>query len=115
MHVPGRPNDAVMKGGVLVNINATFAPVKTRPWAGAASLGARLPFGEMAVRSIEVHRVAAPSCAVSGVPGQHQVFTSALPGTASGQHSTLTPYTDAIRAAARQGSQTGSLPAWDPV
>ena len=100
----------------------TFVPVTALPWAGAtaASLDTCLTSGVMAARGTADDRMVAPARAViCDLPQrQRQASASVMPGLVSteGQQSNLhKTYTDAIPAAAHTGSQTGSLPAWDPV
>ena len=108
-----------------MNNDVTLVPVTARPWTGisAAPLGAGDLSGFALAQIAADFRAMAPSCAATGVllPEQHlQAVTPALPGL--GQQSTtvetcttVETYTLAIGAAAKRDSQTGSLPAWDPV
>ena len=101
-----------------MNNNVTLVPVTARPWTGisAAPLGASNLSGFALTQGTDF-RAMAPSCATTGVllPEQPlQAATPAMPGL--GQQSiTVETYRHAIGAAAKRDSQTGSLPAWDPV
>ncbi|MGP7996441.1 MAG: hypothetical protein ACLPKI_03755 [Streptosporangiaceae bacterium] len=93
-------------------------PVAGMPWAGAfaAAPGTCLPMAGPALRNPAEDIVLARPRVSTGVLAQRrdQAFAQVKPGF--GQQSTATEtYTHAIRAAADGGSQTGSLPAWDPV
>ena len=105
------------KGGVLVNNNMLSLPVAGYPWAGAfaAAPGACLPMGTLASLSSAEHPVLARPRAATSVLAQRRDQASAQVKPVFGQPSTTTMYTHVIRAAADGGSQTGSLPAWDPV
>jgi hypothetical protein len=106
------------KGGVLVNNNMRSVPVADIPWAGAfaAAPGACLPMGGTALLGpAELPLTARPRVIAGGLAQRRgQTSVQAKPGT--GQPSTsVQTYTHAMSAAANAGSQTGSLPAWDPV
>ena len=106
------------KGGVLVNNDMRWVPVAANPRAGAfaAAPGACLPMGVLAFLDPAEHLMIARPRVITGVPAQRrdQAFTQVKPGL--GQQSTSAKtYTHAISAVANGGSQTGSLPAWDPV
>ena len=103
-----------------MNNNVILVPVAARPRTGvsAASLGAGLLSGVVLAQPAADNRAMAPSCAAHGVqlPPQWRLQADfpAMPGL--GQQGTAAKtYTHAIGAAAKRGSQTGSLPAWDPV
>jgi hypothetical protein len=106
------------KGGVLVNNNMRTVPVADKPWAGtfAAAPGACLPTGVLALLGQAEHRVTARPRVRTELLAQRrdQAFNQVKPGI--GQPGTsVDNYTHAMSAAADGGSQTGSLPAWDPV
>ena len=102
-----------------MNNNVTLVPVTARPWTGisAAPLGASDLSGFALAQSAADFRAMAPSCAATGVLLPEQPLQAAIPAMPGlGQQSTtVETYTHAIGAAAKRGSQTGSLPAWDPV
>ncbi len=101
-----------------MNNNVTLVPVTARPWTGisAAPLGAGDLSGFDLARSGAEFRAMAPSCAAIGVllAEQQLQATPAMPGLGQ-QSTTVETYIHAIGAAAKRDSQTGSLPAWDPV
>jgi hypothetical protein len=103
----------------LVNNNMRSVPVADMPRAGAfaAAPGACLPMGGPALLGpAELPVAARPRViAADGLAQRHgQESVQAKPGI--GQPSTsVKTYTHAMSAAADGGSQTGSLPAWDPV
>jgi acyl-CoA thioesterase II len=105
--------------GCPVNNNVTFVPVTARPWTGtsAASLGAGFLSGRVTAQDAADLRAMAPSCAATGAPLSMQlpVVTPAMPGAGQPSITHVKTYTHAIGAAAKRDSQTGSLPAWDPV
>ena len=101
-----------------MNNDMRWVPVAANPRAGAfaAAPGACLPMGVLALPDPAGHLVMARPRVTTGVRAQRrdQAFTQVMPGL--GQLSTSAKtYTHAIRAVADGGSQTGSLPAWDPV
>jgi hypothetical protein len=106
------------KGGVLVNNDMTWVPVaaNTQTGAFAAAPGACLPMGPLALLDPAGHLVIARPRVSSGagVQRRDQAFTKVMPGLGQ-QGTSAKTYTHAIRAVANGGSQTGSLPAWDPV
>jgi hypothetical protein len=105
----------------LVNSNETFVPVAvTCAGISAASLGA-LPFlGVLATSRTADIREMAPSRAAAGVrmPWLGQGPASVKPRLGFAQRKQNNPaqtYAHAIGAVTTRDSQTGSLPAWDPV
>ena len=102
-----------------MNNNVTLVPVAARPWTGisAAPLGTSDLSGFALAQIAAGFRAMAPSCAATGVllpEHQLQAAIPAMPGPGQ-QTTTVETYTHAIGAAAKRDSQTGSLPAWDPV
>lgn len=102
----------------LVNIHMRSVPVADMPRAGAfaATPAACLPMGLPALLGpAELPMTARPRVIAGGlVQRRGQTSVQAKPG--SGQQGTsVKTYTHAMSAAATGGSQTGSLPAWDPV
>jgi hypothetical protein len=106
------------KGGVLVNNNMRSVPAADIPWAGAfaAAPGACLPIGVPALLGpAELPLTARPRVIAGGLAQRRgQTSVQATPGTGQ-QGTSVKTYTHAMSAAANGGSQTGSLPAWDPV
>ena len=105
-----------------MNSNETFIPVTARPYAGisAASLGARPSLGVLATSCTADIREMAPSRAAAGVrmPWISQGPASVKPRLGFAHRTQNNPaqtYAHAIGAVATGDSQTGSLPAWDPV
>jgi hypothetical protein len=105
-----------------VNSNETFIPVTARPYAGisAASLGARPSLGVLVTSCTADIREMAPSRAAAGVrmPWISQGPAPVKPRLGFAHRKQNNPaqtYAHAIGAAATGDSQTGSLPAWDPV
>jgi hypothetical protein len=105
-----------------VNSNETFIPVTARPYAGisAASLGARPSLGVLPASCTADIREMAPSRAAAGVrmPWISQGPAPVKPRLGFAHRTQNNPaqtYAHAIGAAATGDSQTGSLPAWDPV
>jgi hypothetical protein len=101
-----------------VNNDMTFVLVTARPWAGvsAAAPDACPPLGGLAALRVAEHRAMPDFPATTSAFPQrlHQESVSVKPGF--GQQGTSVPtYINATGAAANGGSQTGSLPAWDPV
>ena len=103
-----------------MNSNETNVPVAARPCAGisAASLGARPPLGVLAI--IADVREMAPSRAAAGVrmPWLSQGPASVKPRFGFARRTQYNPaqtYAHAIGVVTTSDSQTGSLPAWDPV
>jgi hypothetical protein len=101
-----------------VNNFVTFVPVAARPRTGisAAPLGASDLSGFALTQGADF-RAMAPSCAATGVLLLEQPLQAAIPAMPglSQQGTTVETYRHAIGAAAKRDSQTGSLPAWDPV
>jgi hypothetical protein len=102
----------------LVNNNMRSVPVADMPWTGAfaAAPGACLPMGVLALLDPAGHLgTARPRVITDPLERRRdQASTQVKPGF--GQPSTsVQTYTHAMSAAADAGSQTGSLPAWDPV
>ncbi len=101
-----------------MNNNMRSVPVADIPRAGAfaAAPGACLPTGVPALLGpAELPLTARPRVIAGGLAqrrGQTSVQTK--PGTGQ-QGTSVKTYTHAMSAAANGGSQTGSLPAWDPV
>ena len=93
-------------------------PVADMPWAGAsaASPAACLPIGVPALLGpAELPMTARPRVIAGGLDQRRgQTSVQAKPGFGQ-QGTSVKTYTHAMRAAAADGSQTGSLPAWDPV
>ena len=102
-----------------MNNNMVSVPVAASPRAGAcaASLGALLPFGVPAAFRSTDHRAMTPWGATAGAARQRLRKASVKPSlpVALGQRMSAKTYLHAIGAATNSGSQTGSLPAWDPV
>jgi hypothetical protein len=105
-----------------VNSNETFIPVTARPYAGisAASLGARPSLGVLPTFCTADIREMAPSRAAAGVrmPWISQGPAPVKPRLGFAHRKQNNPaqtYAHAIGAVATGDSQTGSLPAWDPV
>jgi hypothetical protein len=102
-----------------VNSNKTFVPV-ARLCAGisAAPLAARPSLGVLATSSTADIREMAPSRAAAGVRMPWLSQATARPRFGFGPRTQNNPaqtYTHAIGAVITDDSQTGSLPAWDPV
>jgi hypothetical protein len=104
-----------------VNSNETLIPV-ARLCAGisAASLGARPSLGVLATSSTADIREMAPSRAAAGVrmPWLSQGPAPVKPRLGFAHRKQNNPaqtYAHAIGAVTNGDSQTGSLPAWDPV
>ncbi len=101
-----------------MNNNMRSVPVADMPRAGtfAAAPGTCLPIGVLALLDPAEHRVTARPRVLTDVLAQRrdQAFTQVKPGIGQPGTSVQT-YTHAMSAAANGGSQTGSLPAWDPV
>ncbi|MGH3068743.1 MAG: hypothetical protein ACRDMI_09155 [Streptosporangiaceae bacterium] len=104
-----------------MNSNETFVPV-ARLCAGisAAPLGARPSLGVLATSRTADIREMAPSRAAAGVrmPWLSQGPAPVKPRfgfTQRKQNNPAQTYAHAIGAVATGDSQTGSLPAWDPV
>jgi hypothetical protein len=104
-----------------VNSNETYVPV-ARLCAGisAAPLGARPSLGVLATSRTADIREMAPSRAAAGVrmPWLGQGPATVKPRVGSAPRKQGNPaqtYTHAIGAVITDDSQTGSLPAWDPV
>jgi hypothetical protein len=102
-----------------VNNNMLPVPAVDLPQAGAfaAAPGACLPTGMPArLGPAERPMTARPRVITSGVLGQRRGQESVQAKPAAGTAGTSAKtYTHAMSAAANGGSQTGSLPAWDPV
>ena len=104
-----------------VNSNETFVPVaQTCAGISAAPLSARPSLGVLATFRTADIREMAPSRAAAGVrmPWLGQGPASAKPRLVFAQRKQNNPaqtYAHAIGAVATRDSQTGSLPAWDPV
>ncbi len=102
-----------------MNNNMLLVPVADLPQAGAfaAAPGACLPTGVPALLGPAEHPVTArPRVIIDGAPAQRRDQESVQVKPSFGQPGTSAKtYTHAMSAAARGGSQTGSLPAWDPV
>ena len=104
-----------------VNSNESFVPVaQTCAGISAAPLGARPSLGVLATSCTADIREMAPSRAAAGVrmPWLGQASASAKPRLGFAQRKQNNPaqtYAHAIGAVATRDSQTGSLPAWDPV
>jgi hypothetical protein len=101
-----------------VSNDTRWVPVAANPRAGAfaAAPGACLPMGVLALLDPAEHLVITRPRVITGVRAQRhdQAFSKVM--SRLGQPSTATKtYTLANRAVADGGSQTGSLPAWDPV
>lgn len=96
-----------------MNNNMLPVPVADIPLAGAfaAAPGACLPIGLPAfLGPAELPLTARPRVIAGGLAQRRgQKSVQAQPGTS------VKTYTHAMSAAANGGSQTGSLPAWDPV
>ena len=99
-----------------MNNNMLPVPVADMPRAGAfaAAPGACLPTGVPALLGPAEHPLTARPRVIAGGLAQRRGQKSvqaqpAQPGTS------VKTYTHAMSAAANGGSQTGSLPAWDPV
>jgi hypothetical protein len=105
----------------LVNSNETFVPVAlTCAGIPAASLGALPSLGVLATSRTADIREMAPSRAAAGVrmPWLGQGPASVKPRLGFAQRKQNNPaqtYAHAIGAVTTRDSQTGSLPAWDPV
>ncbi len=101
-----------------MNNNMLPVPVVDLPQAGAfaAAPGACLPTGMPALLgTAELPLTARPRVIAGGLAQRRgQKSVQATPGTGQPGTSVKT-YTHAMSAAANGGSQTGSLPAWDPV
>ena len=101
-----------------MNNNVTFVPVAARPWTGisAASLGASL-LSELAPAQTSADRQAyiAPMCVAADAPRQQVQTAPAMPEVGQPSTTATSKHLHAIGAAAPRGSQTGSLPAWDPA
>ena len=101
-----------------MNNNMLPVPVAHMPQAGAfaAAPGACLPTGVPALPGpAELPLTARPRVIAGGLAQRRgQKSVQAKPGTGQPGTSVKT-YTHAMSAAANGGSQTGSLPAWDPV
>ena len=101
-----------------MNNNMQPVPVADMPRAGAfaAAPGARLPMGVLALPGTAEHPIAARPRVIAGVLAQRhgQESVQAKPGFGQ-QGTSVKTYNHAMSAAAGGGSQTGSLPAWDPV
>ena len=115
-----------------VNSNESFVPVaQTCAGISAAPLGARPSLGVLATSCTADIREMAPSRAAAGVrmPWLGQGSASVQPRLGQGpasakprlgfaprkQNNPTQTYAHAIGAVATGDSQTGSLPAWDPV
>ena len=104
-----------------VNSNEILVPVAlTCAGISAASLAARPSLGVLATSGTADIREMAPSRAAAGVrmPWPGQGPASAKPRLGFAQRKQNNPaqtYAHAIGAVATRDSQTGSLPAWDPV
>ncbi|HEY9241558.1 MAG TPA: hypothetical protein VIP48_06230 [Streptosporangiaceae bacterium] len=102
----------------LVNNNMRSVPVADMPWAGAfaAAPGACLPMGvPVLLGPAELPVTARPRVIAGGLAQRRgQTSVQAKPGIGQ-QGTSVKTYTHAMSAAATGGSQTGSLPAWDPV
>ena len=98
--------------------NMLLVPVADIPQAGAfaATPGACLPTGVPAFLGTAELPLTARPRVIAGELAQRrgQKSVQATPGTGQPGTSVKT-YTHAMSAAANAGSQTGSLPAWDPV
>ena len=96
-----------------MNNNMYSVPVADLPQAGAfaAAPGACLPIGLPALLGpAELPMTARPRVIAGGLAQRRgQKSVQAQPGTS------VKTYTHAMSAATNGGSQTGSLPAWDPV
>lgn len=107
------------KGGVLVNNDMYSVPVADLPRAGAfaATPGACLPMGVLALLGPAEYPLTARPRVITGVLAQRrdQAPTQVEPGIFGQPSTSVKTYTHAMSAAADGGSQTGSLPAWDPV
>ena len=114
----------------LVNSNKSFIPVaQTCAGISAAPLGAHPSLGVLATSCTADIREMAPSRAAAGVrmPWLGQGPASVQPRLGQGpakprlgfaqrkQNNPTQTYAHAIGAVATGDSQTGSLPAWDPV
>ncbi len=101
-----------------MNNNMRSVPVADIPRAGAfaAAPGACLPTGVPALLGpAELPLTARPRVIAGGLAQRRgQTSVQAKPGTGQ-QGTSVKTYTHAMSAAANGGSQTGSLPAWDPV
>jgi hypothetical protein len=101
----------------LVNNNMRSVPVADMPRAGAfaAAPGAFLPIGVPTLLGTVDLPVTARPRVIAGGLAQRRGQTSVQAKPCNGQQGTsVKTYTHAMSAAAT-GSQTGSLPAWDPV
>ena len=104
-----------------MNSNQIFVPVAlTCAGISAASLAARPSLGVLATSRTADIREMAPSRAAAGVHmpwlGQGPVSGKARLGFAQRkQNNPAQTYAHAIGAVTTRDSQTGSLPAWDPV
>ena len=102
-----------------MNNNMLPVPAVDLPQAGAfaAAPGACLPTGMPARLGPAEHPMTArPRVITEGALGQRRGQESVQVKPGFGQPGTSAKtYTHAMSAAARGGSQTGSLPAWDPV
>ncbi len=101
-----------------MNNNTRSVPVADMPRAGtfAAAPGTCLPIGVLALLGSAEQRVTARPRVRTDLLAQRrgQAFAQVKPEI--GQPGTaVQTYTHAMSAAANGGSQTGSLPAWDPV
>ena len=100
-----------------MNNNMRSVPVADTPRAGAfaAAPGACLPIGVPALLGpAELPLTARPRVIAGGLAQRRgQTSVQAKPGNGT-QGTSVKTYTHAMSAAAT-GSQTGSLPAWDPV
>jgi hypothetical protein len=103
----------------LVNNNMRSVPVADMPWAGAfaATPGACLPMGGPALLGpAGLPATARPRVITGSEFAQRHGQTSVQVKPGFGQQGTsVKTYIHATSAAANGGSQTGSLPAWDPV
>jgi hypothetical protein len=102
-----------------VNNNMLPVPVADMPRAGAfaATPGACLPTGVLALLGPAEHPMTARPRVIAGGLAQRrgQTYVQAQPGIIGEPGTSVQTYTHAMSAAANAGSQTGSLPAWDPV
>ena len=101
-----------------MNNNMRSLPVTDMPWAGAfaAAPASCLPMGGSALLGPAELPMTARPRVIAGALVQRRGQTSVQAKPGFGQQGTsVKTYTHAMSAAASGGSQTGSLPAWDPV